>query len=47
MIQGIRRGDNFIPKSTKSSSFPVISKIESIDDSGDITFKFEREGIEE
>lgn len=47
MIQGIRRGNDFIPKKSKHSIYPVISKIESITEDGFINFKFEREGVEE
>lgn len=42
MIQGIRRGDNFIPKKKKQSVFPIISKIIGIDDLGNLTYQYER-----
>jgi len=42
MIQGIRRGDNFTPKKYKSSTYPIISKITSIDDQGNLSFQYER-----
>ena len=42
MIQGIRRGDNFIPKKTKKSFYPVISKIIDVSDNGELTFQYER-----
>ena len=47
MIQGIRRGDNFIPKKRKNSRFPVISKITSIDKYGNLTFQYDRAKVEE
>ena len=42
MIQGIRRGDNFIPKKKKSSIYPVISKIIDISENGNLTFQYDR-----
>ena len=47
MIQGIRRGNDFIPKKTKNSFYPIISKITHIDDNGDLTFQYERMEAEE
>jgi len=46
MIQGIRRGDNFIPKKRKDSVFPVISKITNIEDEH-LDFQYERVEVEE
>ena len=46
MIQGIRREDNFIPKKTKSSVFPIISKITNIDKYGNLTFQYDRAEVE-
>ena len=43
MIQGIRRGNDFIPKKTKNSVYPIISKITHINDDGTLSFKYERE----
>ena len=43
MIQGIRRGDDFIPKKSKKSIFPIISKIIDIGNHGELTFQYERE----
>lgn len=44
-IQGIRRGDDFIPKKTKSSVYPIIMKI--IDTSnGVLTYQQERMEVE-
>ena len=42
MIQGIKRGDSFIPKKTKKSVYPVISKITNVNDDGILEFQFER-----
>ena len=42
MVQGIRRGDNFIPKKNKQSVFPIISKIINIKDDGSLEFQYER-----
>ena len=42
MIQGIRRGNDFIPKKTKNSVFPIISKITHINDDNKLTFQYER-----
>ena len=42
MIQGIRRGQDFIPKKRKDSIFPIISKIISIHNDGTLEFQFER-----
>ena len=47
MIQGIRRGDDFIPKKTKRSTFPVISKIMNINDDGTLDFQYERTEVNE
>ena len=42
MIQGIKNGENFIPKKRKDSAFPVISKILNIREGGYLDFQFER-----
>ena len=42
MIQGIKNGENFIPKKRKDSMFPVISKILNIREEGYLDFQFER-----
>lgn len=42
MVQGIRRGQDFIPKKRKSSFYPVISKITGINDDGTLEFQTER-----
>ena len=47
LIQGIRRGDNFIPKKTRSSIYPVISKITEIRDDGSLALQLERMEVEE
>lgn len=47
MIQGIRRGDNFIPKKYKSSVYPVISKIVGISSAGELQFQYARQEVEE
>ena len=44
MIQGIRRGSDFIPKKYRGSTYPVISKIISVSNAGKLQFQFEREG---
>lgn len=47
MIQGIKNGNNFIPKKFKQSIYPVISKITEIKDNGELVFQFERAEVEE
>ena len=47
MIQGIRRGADFIPKKTKNSVFPIISKIIDINPNGELKFQFERAEVVE
>ena len=42
MIQGIRRGNDFIPKKVKSSVYPIISKITHINDDSTLQFQYER-----
>lgn len=42
MVQGTRRGDNFIPKKRKNSTYPVISKITNILPNGKLTFQYSR-----
>jgi len=44
MVQGIRRGNDFIPKKTKASYYPVISKIVAVNDNGGLEFQTERLG---
>lgn len=46
MVQGIRRGDTFVPKKRKTSVFPVISKINSISEDGELNFQFERAEVD-
>ena len=47
MIQGIRRGQDFIPKKRKDSFYPVISKIIEVNEDGTLKFQTERVTIEE
>ena len=47
MVQGIRRGNDFIPKKKKQSIYPIISKITEIDEYGNLTFQYERAEVEE
>ena len=47
MIQGIRRGQDFIPKKRKDSFYPVISKIINIHEDGTLEFQTERVEVEE
>ena len=47
MIQGIRRGSDFIPKKRKDSFYPVISKIIEVNEDGTLQFQTERAVIEE
>ena len=42
MVQGIRRGADFIPKKRKDSFYPVISKITKINTDGTLEFQTER-----
>ena len=42
MVQGIRRGGDFIPKKRKDSFYPVISKITAIHEEGTLEFQTER-----
>lgn len=42
MVQGIRRGQDFIPKKRKDSFYPIISKITAIHDDGTLEFQTER-----
>lgn len=46
MVQGIRRGDNFIPKKKKNSLYPIISKITNVSEDGELTFQYERAEVE-
>ena len=47
MVQGIRRGQDFIPKKRKDSFYPIISKIVGIHDDGTLEFQTERMVVEE
>ena len=47
MIQGIRRGQDFVPKKRKDSFYPVISKITNINEDGILTFQMQRMEVEE
>ena len=47
MIQGIRRGQDFVPKKRKDSFYPVISKITNINEDGILTFQTQRMEVEE
>jgi DNA polymerase-3 subunit alpha len=47
MVQGIRRGQDFIPKKRKDSFYPIISKIVGINEDGTLEFQIERAEIEE
>ena len=47
MVQGIRRGQDFIPKKRKDSFYPIISKITAIHDDGTLEFQTERVEIVE
>jgi DNA polymerase-3 subunit alpha len=47
MVQGIRRGQDFIPKKRKDSFYPVISKITNINEDGTLQFQTARLEIEE
>jgi len=46
MIQGIRRGQDFIPKKRKDSFYPVISKIIAINEDNTLEFQTERLEVE-
>jgi DNA polymerase-3 subunit alpha len=46
MVQGIRRGDNFIPKKMKKSAFPILSKITNVHEDGTLEFQFERAEVD-
>ena len=47
MVQGIRRGSDFIPKKRKNSVFPIISKITGINENNKLIFQFERKEVDE
>ena len=47
MIQGIRNGDNFIPKKKKNSIYPIIAKILNVREDGTLEFQYERLSTEE
>ena len=42
MIQGIKRGQDFIPKKYRGSVYPIISKIINVSTDGTLRFQFER-----
>lgn len=42
LIQGFRRGNDFIPKQYKSSPMPILAKIINIDDYGNLEFQYSR-----
>lgn len=42
MVQGIRRGQDFVPKKRKDSFYPIISKIVSINEDGILEFQTKR-----
>ena len=46
MVQGIRRGQDYIPKKKAKSIYPVISKIIEIKPNGDLVFQYERAEVE-
>jgi DNA polymerase-3 subunit alpha len=46
MVQGIRRGDNFIPKKKKNSLYPIISKITDVSENGELAFQYERAEVD-
>ena len=47
LVQGIRRGDNFIPKKRKDSIHPIISKITEIKEGGGLVLQLDRAEVEE
>ena len=47
LVQGIRRGDNFIPKKRKDSIHPIISKITDIKEGGGLVLQLDRAEVEE
>ena len=47
MIQGIKRGQDFIPKKRKDSYYPIISKIIKAEDNGYLEFQMERMEVSE
>ncbi len=47
MVQGIKRGQDFIPKKRKDSVFPIISKITEVDEYGGLKFQFERQEVDD
>ena len=47
LIQGIRRGSDFIPKKSRNSLYPIISKILNIREDGSLELQFERPTVEE
>jgi len=46
MIQGIRRGSDFIPKKKKDSIYPIISKIVGINQDGQLIFQYDRAEVD-
>jgi DNA polymerase-3 subunit alpha len=47
LVQGISRGDNFIPKKRKDSIHPIISKITDIKEGGGLVLQLDRAEVEE
>ena len=47
MVQGIKRGSDFIPKKRKDSFYPIISKIVGINEDGTLELQTERVEITE
>ena len=47
MIQGIKRGQDFIPKKKKDNVYPIISKIININEDGTLDFQTERMEVAE
>ena len=46
MVQGIRRGDVFVPRKKKNSLYPIISKITDVSEDGELTFQYERAEVD-
>lgn len=46
MIQGFRRGQDFVPRKLKKSTYPIISKITAIKPDGSLEFQFERAEVD-
>ena len=45
LLQGFRRGNDYVLKKYKDSIYPVVSKITSVGEDGEITLQYEREEI--